>query len=82
MINRIRALVEGIAKGIVDTEASVRVRIIDTEESTVFELHVLKAELGQVIGTRGKLSNGIRAIIKAMACKSYHKKVYLNIIGD
>jgi len=64
-----RALVEQIAKALVDEPEHVAVRAIDGEQVTVLELRVSPNDLGKVIGKQGRTARSIRTILGAAGMK-------------
>jgi uncharacterized protein len=64
-----RALVEQIAKALVDEPEQVAVRSIDGEQVTVLELSVSANDLGKVIGKQGRTARSIRTILGAAGMK-------------
>ena len=64
-----RALVEMIAKALVDEPQEVAVRAIDGEQVTVLELRVSQNDLGKVIGKQGRTARSIRTILGAAGMK-------------
>jgi len=64
-----RALVEQIAKALVDEPEQVAVRSIDGEQITVLELRVSQNDLGKVIGKQGRTARSIRTILGAAGMK-------------
>jgi len=64
-----RALVEQIAKALVDEPEQVAVRSIDGEQVTVLELSVSANDLGKVIGKQGRTARSIRTILSAAGMK-------------
>jgi predicted RNA-binding protein YlqC (UPF0109 family) len=64
-----RALVEQIAKALVDEPEQVEVRSIDGEQVTVLELRVSQNDLGKVIGKQGRTARSIRTILGAAGMK-------------
>jgi len=64
-----RALVEQIAKALVDEPEQVAVRAIDGEQVTVLELSVSANDLGKVIGKQGRTARSIRTILSAAGMK-------------
>ena len=64
-----RALVEQIAKALVDEPEQVAVRSIDGEQVTVLELSVSQNDLGKVIGKQGRTARSIRTILGAAGMK-------------
>ena len=64
-----RALVEQIAKALVDEPEQVAVRAIDGEQVSVLELRVSPNDLGKVIGKQGRTARSIRTILGAAGMK-------------
>ena len=58
-----KALVEQIAKALVDAPEEVSVNEVVGEKTTVFELRVANSDLGKVIGKQGKTARSIRTIL-------------------
>jgi len=74
----VRALVEQIAKALVDAPDQVSVSQIDGE-TTVFELTVAPDDVGKVIGKGGRVARAMRALIGATGVRS-HKRFTLEIL--
>ena len=64
-----KELIEQIAKALVDNPEQVSVRLIEGEQTTVFELRVAQSDLGKVIGKQGRTASSIRTIISAAGMK-------------
>jgi len=64
-----RALIEQIAKALVDEPEQVAVRSIDGEQVTVLELRVAQNDLGKVIGKQGRTARSLRTIQGAAGMK-------------
>ncbi len=64
-----RALVEQIAKALVDEPEQVSVHAVDGEQVTVLELRVAPSDLGKVIGKQGRTARSIRTILGAAGMK-------------
>jgi hypothetical protein len=64
-----KALVEDIAKSLVDKPEAVSVKQIDGERTMVFELRVDKSDIGKVIGKQGNTARAIRTILGAAGTK-------------
>ena len=64
-----KELIEQIAKALVDNPEQVSVRLIEGEQTTVFELRVAPSDLGKVIGKQGRTASSIRTIISAAGMK-------------
>lgn len=64
-----KALIEAMAKSLVDKPEEVRVAEIDGEKTTVYELRVAQTDLGKVIGKQGKTARAMRTILGAAGTK-------------
>ncbi len=64
-----RALVEQIAKALVDEPEKVSVQAVEGEQVTVLELRVSPEDLGKVIGKQGRTARSIRTILGAAGMK-------------
>jgi predicted RNA-binding protein YlqC (UPF0109 family) len=75
-----RALVEQIAKSLVDEPDQVSVQAVDDgEQGTILELRVGAGDLGKVIGKQGRTARSIRNILGAAATK-LHRRFTLEIL--
>ena len=74
-----RALVELIAKSLVDAPDEVKVEAVEEDDTTVLELRVAQPDLGKVIGKQGRTARSIRTILGAAGMK-LHKRFTLEII--
>ncbi len=75
----VRALVEHIAKALVDAPDQVFVEAFDEDGETVLELEVAEAEVGKVIGRHGRTAKALRAVVNAAGLKQ-NKRYALEII--
>ena len=75
------ALVEFVAKSLVDDADSVQVKQVDNPESTVIELHVSPDDMGKVIGKQGRIAKAIRTVVKAATAKD-EKPVFVEIVEE
>jgi predicted RNA-binding protein YlqC (UPF0109 family) len=64
-----KALVETMAKALVDNPESVAVTEVVGEKTTVYELRVSESDLGKVIGKQGKTARAMRTILSAAGTK-------------
>lgn len=64
-----KALIEDIAKALVDKPEAVVVSEVDGERTTVYELRVDTTDLGKVIGKQGKTARSMRTILSAAGTK-------------
>ena len=72
----VRALVEQIAKALVDEPDQVSVNQI---EGDVLELKVAPNDVGKVIGAKGRVARALRALIGAAGVR-VHKRFTLEIL--
>lgn len=76
---RLNELVETITKTLVDDPDGVEVREIAGAQSSMIEVRVSPADLGMVIGKRGRTAEALRTITSAVAAK-IKKRAVLDII--
>jgi hypothetical protein len=74
----VRALVEQIAKWLVDEPGEVSVTQIDGE-TTVLELRVAEKDVGKVIGRSGRVARALRALVAAAGLRA-QKRFALEIV--
>jgi uncharacterized protein len=74
-----KALVEVIAKALVDKPEAVVVNAVEGEQVTVLELKVDPTDLGKVIGRQGRTAKSIRTILGAAGMKM-KKRLTLEIL--
>jgi uncharacterized protein len=60
-----KALVEFVARSLVDSPDGVRVEEIVRPDATILELQVAPEDLGRVIGRQGRTARAIRNLIAA-----------------
>ena len=65
-----KALIEYIAKSLVDHPEEVQVSEVEGEQTSVLELKVSKEDLGKVIGKQGRTARAMRTILSAASTKS------------
>lgn len=64
---RAEAVLEYVAKQLVDHPDDVEVVVDEGDRNTVLELHVHDEDLGKVIGKRGRTAKALRTLVKAAA---------------
>lgn len=64
-----QALVEYVAKSLVDEPDAVSVKVIDDSEGRVIELHVAETDMGKVIGRNGSVAKALRTLLKVVAAR-------------
>lgn len=70
-----KALVELIAKSIVDNPELVVVNGVEGENSTVLELRVSKEDIGKVIGKNGRTITAMRTILNATRAQKFKRHI-------
>ena len=75
----VRALIDYMARALVDTPDDVAVNEIAGEQTSVIELRVSKSDLGKVIGKQGRTARAMRTILTAASTK-LRKRAVLEII--
>ncbi|HVO60229.1 MAG TPA: KH domain-containing protein [Terriglobales bacterium] len=74
-----RALIEQVAKAIVDAPDQVTVDAIEEDGENVLELKVAETDLGKVIGKSGRTARALRTLLSAAGTK-LHKHYTLEIL--
>jgi predicted RNA-binding protein YlqC (UPF0109 family) len=74
-----RALVEQVAKTLVDEPDAVSVSQVEEGSETILELTVAPNDLGKVIGKQGRTARAIRALLNASGLR-LHKRFELEIL--
>ena len=68
-MDELKALIELMAKALVDTPDAVSVRETEGEKTTIIELRVAQDDLGKVIGKQGRTARSMRTILNAAGTK-------------
>ena len=68
-----KALVESIAKALVNNPEAVEVTETRTDWETTLSLKVAPEDMGKVIGKQGRIAKAIRTLVKASATKDDRK---------
>ncbi|HSB39666.1 MAG TPA: KH domain-containing protein [Gaiellaceae bacterium] len=63
------ALVEYLARRLVDEPEAVRVEEIERDGDTILQLHVAKDDVGKVIGRQGRIARALRTVVRASATR-------------
>jgi predicted RNA-binding protein YlqC (UPF0109 family) len=74
-----RALIEQIARALVDEPEQVAVQTVDDSDATVLELKVAPNDLGKVIGKQGRTARAMRTLLGAASMK-LRKRYTLEIL--
>lgn len=73
------ALVEHLAKALVDVPEEVTVEPFEESGQTVLELFVAESDLGRIIGRQGRIARSLRTILHAASLRT-HKRYQLEIL--
>jgi predicted RNA-binding protein YlqC (UPF0109 family) len=73
-------LVEYLARQLVDDPDAVRVEQVESADALILQLHVAEADLGKVIGRRGRIARALRTVVRASAARA-NRRVLLEIVG-
>lgn len=76
-----KALVEYIAKALVDEVERIEITEITGNQTNIIELKVAKEDIGKVIGRQGRTADAIRTILNCAAAK-LSKRYILQIIDE
>ncbi|MDR7315915.1 putative RNA-binding protein YlqC (UPF0109 family) [Brevibacillus nitrificans] len=74
-----KALVETIAKALVDHPNEVRVNAVEKERTLVFELSVHPDDMGKIIGKQGRIAKALRTVVMAASVET-DKRVTVEIV--
>lgn len=74
-----KALVEFIARSLVDDPTSVSVSMERRGPQHVVKLHVAKEDMGRVIGKSGKVANAMRILLRVAAAQE-GKRAIMDIV--
>jgi predicted RNA-binding protein YlqC (UPF0109 family) len=66
----VRALVEFLARGLVDDPDQVEVTKVEERDAFVYEIDVGEQDLGKIIGKGGKTARAIRTLVNCVAPRS------------
>ncbi len=64
-----KSLIEQMVKALVDRPEEVSVSEVAGERTIVFELRVVKSDIGKVIGKQGNTARAMRTILSAAGSK-------------
>lgn len=71
-----QALLELIARALVDRPEEVVVEEIEGDQATVYALRVARGDLGKVIGKQGRTARAIRTIVASAGAKLRKRIVF------
>ena len=75
------ALLEDLARRLVDEPGAVRVEQAEEDGELVLRLYVAEADRGKVIGRQGRIARALRTIVRASAARE-QRRVRLEIVDD
>jgi hypothetical protein len=75
----VKALVEYVARSLVQNPQAVTVNEINRRSIIIIELRVAQEDMGRVIGKDGRVANALRMVLRALAAES-GKRVTLEIM--
>ena len=64
------ALLEYLAKNLVDKPDEVRVVRTERDDALVLQLHVAPDDVGKVIGRQGRIARALRTVVRASGAKT------------
>lgn len=70
-----KALLETIARSLVDAPKEVQITEIDGEKTVIFELRCNAKDIGKIIGKSGKTVGAMRTLLSSIAAKQGRKAV-------
>ncbi|MCF7911772.1 MAG: KH domain-containing protein [Candidatus Cloacimonetes bacterium] len=74
-----KELIEFIVKALVDDPGTIEVTEVAGDKVTIFELRADKADIGKIIGKKGRTAGAIRTILNAVSARQ-GKRAVLEII--
>ncbi|GAA4712938.1 KH domain-containing protein [Brevibacillus fulvus] len=74
-----KALVETIAKALVDHPEEVRVNVVERDRTFVYELSVHPEDMGKIIGKQGRIAKALRTVVIAASVQT-DKRVIVEIV--
>lgn len=75
-----QALVEYMARGLVEQAGDVSVTTVEGQASIIFELRVAPDDMGKVIGKDGRVAKAMRTLLKVTAAKE-RRRAILEIVS-
>ena len=63
------AVLENLARSLVDDPDGVRVEVVDGSGRPQINLYVTEGDMGRIIGKRGRMANAIRTVTRAAAAR-------------
>jgi predicted RNA-binding protein YlqC (UPF0109 family) len=75
----VKALVELLARSLVERPDAVAVRLVEAPQETVIEVQVASEDVGKIIGRGGRVIKAIRTLARAAATRS-GKRVNVEVL--
>ncbi|MGM0608632.1 MAG: KH domain-containing protein [Candidatus Muiribacteriota bacterium] len=72
-------LLKYMIEAVVDDKEGIKIKEIDGEKTTIYEVKVAEEDVGKLIGKKGRTINAIRTITKAATTKD-NKKVMVEVL--
>ena len=69
MEDKMKDLLEYMARALVDDPSQVEVEVVEGERSMILQLRVGSEDIGRVIGKNGRTAQAMRTLIKAAAVR-------------
>ena len=66
-------LLVSIAQGLVEDPSAVNVTVEESDNATIYHLHVAPDDMGRVIGKQGRIAKAIRTVMRSAANRSEQK---------
>jgi predicted RNA-binding protein YlqC (UPF0109 family) len=76
-----RAVLEHVAKSIVDDPEAVFIDVSEGKSGVRLSLHVAPADMGRIIGRRGRVAHAVRVLVRAAAAREGTDAV-VDIVDD
>jgi hypothetical protein len=75
-----KALMAQVVRGLVEHREEVEVREAKAYQAAIWDVHVHKDDVPQLIGPRGRTRRALRALAAALG-KRAGRRIYLEIVG-
>jgi len=75
-----KEFIEVIVKQLVDKPDEVQVTEVKGKHVTIYELHVVKEDIGKVIGKKGQTASAIRTLLNAASAARHGHHSILEIL--
>lgn len=61
--------IEYLVKNIVDDPDQVQIKLVESDNHTVVEIHVAKEDIGKIIGKKGKIIQSLRVLAMTIGAR-------------